>query len=157
MTWNQSMTWTPQLAKKLADLIDEYGGSCDSVDKLRSAIRAKTPEVVARRAEVAFEEAREIIKQLAESPASYRQFLRETKAILSEASLAARDDLSDWIQDTVIARASILEKSAYRIAVDCGHAVSEDHINDYLRRRKSMGSHKLQHVLKVLGLKVVPA
>ena len=145
MTWNQSMTWTPQLAKKLADLIDEYGGSCDSMDKLRSAIRAKTPEVVARRAEVAFEEA------------SYRQFLREAKAILSEASLAARDDLSDWIQDTVIARASQLEKSAYRIAVDCGHAVSEDHINDYLRRRKSMGSHKLQHVLKVLGLKVVPA
>lgn len=154
MKWNQEITWTLEMATKLVDLIDEYDGSCDAVDKLRSAIRTKAP-YVSQRAGVAFEEAREIIKQLAESPAGYRQFLREVKAIVSEGEGSNREDLSDWIQDTVIDRAAQLEKTAYRIAQDCFHAVSEDHINDYLRRRKSMGSHKLQHVLRVLRLKVV--
>ena len=58
----------------------------------------------------------------------------------------------DWLQDAVIERAAALQRTAYSIARDCGWAVSEDHVRDYLRRRKSMGSHKLQHVLRVLGL-----
>lgn len=61
-------------------------------------------------------------------------------------------DLSDWIQATVIARAAELDLTAYRIAQLTDGAVSADHVQAYLMRRKSMGSHKLQHVLRVLGL-----
>ena len=45
--------------------------------------------------------------------------------------------------------------SAYEIAKRTGGAVSEDHVQAYLTRRKSMGSHKLQHVLRALGLAIV--
>jgi hypothetical protein len=59
---------------------------------------------------------------------------------------------ADWIQSAVIARAAKLNLTAYAIAKLTDGAVSEDHVKDYLERRKSMGSHKLQHVLAVLGL-----
>jgi hypothetical protein len=36
-----------------------------------------------------------------------------------------------------------------------GGKVSEDHVRNYLTRSSSMGSHKLQYVLDVLGLGVV--
>lgn len=62
---------------------------------------------------------------------------------------------ADWIQARVIARAEEMELSAYAIAKATNGAVSEDHVRDYLTRRKSMGSHKLQHVLRVLQLDVV--
>lgn len=60
----------------------------------------------------------------------------------------------DWVQDAVIARAEKLALSSYAIAQLTGGAVSEDHVRDYLTRRKSMGSHKLQHVLRALRLRV---
>lgn len=63
-------------------------------------------------------------------------------------------DPSDWIQSAVIARAAKLDLTSYAIAKLTGGAVSEDHVRDYLTRRKSMGSHKLQHCLRVLGLTV---
>lgn len=58
----------------------------------------------------------------------------------------------DWVQDRVIARAAELGLTSYAIAKAAGGAVSEDHIQAYLTRKKSMGSHKLQHVLRVLRL-----
>lgn len=60
----------------------------------------------------------------------------------------------DWIQEAVIARAAELGLTAYALAKLTGGAVSEDHVKDYLERRKSMGSHKLQHLLAALGLTV---
>ena len=66
-----------------------------------------------------------------------------------------RADLADWVQAAVIRRAEKLGLTSYAIAKASGGAVSEDHVCDYLTRRKSMGSHKLQHVLKALGLRLV--
>lgn len=63
-------------------------------------------------------------------------------------------DRSDWIQARVISRAEELGLTAYAIAKASGGAVSEDHVQAYLTRRKSMGSHKLQHVLRALGLEL---
>ena len=68
-----------------------------------------------------------------------------------------REERDDWIQAAVIKRAEQLELTSYKIALLTEGQVSEDHVRDYLTRRKSMGSHKLQHVLKALGLTVVPA
>jgi hypothetical protein len=63
----------------------------------------------------------------------------------------------DWLQSVVIDRAKELGLTAYAIAKLTGWAVSEDHVQAYLTRRKSMGSHKLQHVLAALGQVVVKA
>lgn len=63
----------------------------------------------------------------------------------------------DLIQDVVIKRAAQLGLTSYAIAQMTGGAVSEDHVRAYLTHRKSMGSHKLQHVLRVLKLRVGPA
>lgn len=60
----------------------------------------------------------------------------------------------DWIQEAVIARAEALGLTSYEIAKRTFGAVSEDHVRDFITRRKSMGSHKLQHVLRVLGMSV---
>lgn len=60
----------------------------------------------------------------------------------------------DLVQEAVIARAEQLGLTAYAIAKLTGGAVSPDHVKDYLERRKSMGSHKLQHVLTAIGLGV---
>lgn len=64
-------------------------------------------------------------------------------------------DQRDWIQDAVIRRAEQLDLTSYAIAQMAGGAVSADHVRAYLTRQKSMGSHKLQHVLRALGLEVV--
>lgn len=61
---------------------------------------------------------------------------------------------ADWIQSRVIARAAELNLSSYEIAKRTGGAVSDDHVRKYLTRSASMGSHKLQHVLRVLGLTI---
>jgi hypothetical protein len=58
----------------------------------------------------------------------------------------------DWLQEAVIEKADKLGLTSYAIAKATGNAVSEDHVRDYLTRKKSMGSHKLQHVLRVLFL-----
>lgn len=64
--------------------------------------------------------------------------------------------MNDKIQDIVIKRASQLHLTSYAIAQLTGGEVSEDHVRAYLTHRKSMGSHKLQHVLKALKLRVEP-
>ena len=62
---------------------------------------------------------------------------------------------ADQIQESVIARAAKLGLSAYEIAKRAGAGlVSQDHVKNYMERRSSMGSHKLQHVLRVLNLKI---
>lgn len=63
----------------------------------------------------------------------------------------------DWIQDACIRRARDLDMTAYAVARDTDGAVSENHVRQYLSRRASMGSHKLKHVLRVLGLTITPA
>jgi hypothetical protein len=60
----------------------------------------------------------------------------------------------DWLMEAAIARAEALGLTAYEIAKRTGWAVSADHVKDYLSRKKSMGSNRLQHVLKVLGLRL---
>jgi hypothetical protein len=47
--------------------------------------------------------------------------------------------------------------TAHAIAKAARGRVSENHVHDYLTRRKSMGSQELQHVLAVLGLAIAPA
>lgn len=64
------------------------------------------------------------------------------------------DSRSDWIQSVVIARAAELGLTAYALAKATDWQVSEDHVRAYLGRRKSMGSHKLQHLLTALGLEL---
>jgi hypothetical protein len=56
----------------------------------------------------------------------------------------------DWMREAVIARAKKLGVSSYEIAKGIGNAASEDSIADYLKRGNSMGSHKLQHVIRFL-------
>lgn len=65
-----------------------------------------------------------------------------------------RTDRRDWIQSAVIRRARELDLTAYAIAKLTNGRVSEDHVKKYLDKRASMGSHKLQHVLKALGLDI---
>lgn len=69
----------------------------------------------------------------------------------------ASPELTDWVQEIVIARARELGLTAYAIAKRTDGRVSEDHVKNYIERRASMGSHKLQHVLKALDLVITPA
>lgn len=62
----------------------------------------------------------------------------------------------DTIQAVVIKRAEQLGLTSYAIAQMTGGQVSEDHVRAYLSHRKSMGSHKLQYVLRALRLKIEP-
>jgi hypothetical protein len=55
----------------------------------------------------------------------------------------------------VIARAQTLGLTAYAIAKATNGRVSADHVQAYLTRRKSCGSHKLQHILTVLDLTLI--
>jgi hypothetical protein len=66
----------------------------------------------------------------------------------------SKEDRMDWIQAAVIDRANELGLSSYEIAKRTGGRVSEDHVRDYVMGAKSMGSHKLQHVMKALGLTI---
>lgn len=62
----------------------------------------------------------------------------------------------DTIQAAVIAQAKKLGLSSYAISQLTGGKVSEDHVRAYLTKQKSMGSHKLQHVLRALKLQIEP-
>jgi hypothetical protein len=68
-----------------------------------------------------------------------------------------RTDLTDAIQEACIQRAAELGISHSQIATELGDLISADHTLDYLSRRKSMGSHLLQHLLARLGLTVTTA
>jgi hypothetical protein len=61
----------------------------------------------------------------------------------------------DWIREAVIARADALGMSAGAIAAQTGGKVTRQHVYKYLMGRATMGSVKLQHVLRVLRLQLV--
>ena len=62
--------------------------------------------------------------------------------------------MTDHIRDTVVERARALHLSAYEVAKRTGGLVSEAHVGAFFAGRKTMGSGKLQHVLRVLQLKI---
>ncbi len=64
---------------------------------------------------------------------------------------------SDAIQERCIAQMRSLGLNPNQVAEQLDGKVSRSHVCDYLTRRASMGSHKLQWVLQVLNLKVSPA
>lgn len=64
---------------------------------------------------------------------------------------------SDAIQDACIARMESMGLNPNKVSELLDGKVSRSHVNDYLTRRASIGSHKLQHLLAVLGLALVPA
>ncbi len=57
----------------------------------------------------------------------------------------------DKIQEQCIRRMRRLGLNPNLVAAKAAE-VSRTHVCDYLSRRKSMGSHKLQYVLRALGL-----
>jgi hypothetical protein len=61
---------------------------------------------------------------------------------------------ADAIQSACIARMEALDLNPNRVAELLDGRVSRAHVCDYLSRRSSMGSHKLQHLLAVLGLRL---
>ena len=63
--------------------------------------------------------------------------------------------MTDHIRDTVVERARALHLSAYEVAKRTGGLVSEAHVGAFFAGRKTMGSGKLQHLLRVLQLKIV--
>lgn len=64
---------------------------------------------------------------------------------------------ADWLQARVAERAAELGLSAYAVAELVKGRVSASHVYDYLAKRKSMGSHKLCHLLVALRLGISPA
>ncbi len=153
-TWHIDAKWTPALASELAQLLDESGGNCAPVNKLRAAIAAKSG-ILGQRCQQAYETALPLVRDnLIEH--DYREFMAVVTDILARSMGLDPPERGDWIQDAVIARAAALGMTAYAIAQASNGAVSDDHVQAYLTRRKSMGSHKLQHVLSALGLTVTP-
>ena len=149
--------WTPELAIKLADLLTYHGVGDGPVAKLRQAAATKSP-ILGQRAQQAYDYARPIVDGHCTSendPARYRQFVMDVQEILAKALGVHidEDNGNDWIQNAVIKRAGELQLTAYSIAQQCG--VSENHVQRYLTKKASMSSHKLQHVLKALGMKIV--
>lgn len=65
-----------------------------------------------------------------------------------------REDKGDWIQERVIARATELGLTAYALAKATASGVTENAVKDYLERRCTMSTRKLQHLFRALGLTV---
>lgn len=66
------------------------------------------------------------------------------------------DHLTDWIQEACIRRMIELGLNAERVAdLVAGH-IERDHAVKYLTRRAPMVSHKLQHLLAALRLRIAP-
>jgi predicted transcriptional regulator len=63
--------------------------------------------------------------------------------------------MTDRVREAVAERADALGLTAYEIAKRTGGLVTEAHVCRFLAGRVSMGSRKLQHVLRVLALKIV--
>jgi hypothetical protein len=61
---------------------------------------------------------------------------------------------TDWIHARVVARMKELDLSSYKVAQMTDGEVSEDKVRRYVTGEQGMGSAKLQHVLRVLGLTV---
>jgi hypothetical protein len=61
---------------------------------------------------------------------------------------------SDAIQDQCIARMEALKLNPNQVAEMLDGKVSRSHVCDYLTRRSSIGSHKLQHLFDALKMSV---
>ena len=61
----------------------------------------------------------------------------------------------DAIQDQLIARMEALALNPNKVAELVDGQVSRSHVCDYLTRRASIGSHKLQHMLNALKMELV--
>lgn len=61
-----------------------------------------------------------------------------------------RTDLTDTIQDALIDQMAKLGLNPNKVAEMLDGQVSRSHVCDYLTRRASIGSHKLQHVISAL-------
>lgn len=70
-------------------------------------------------------------------------------------SIRRNMDLLDTIQEQCIARMKELGLNPNQVAERLPN-MSRTHVCDYLSRRSSMGSHKLQHLLKILQLEIQP-
>lgn len=66
-------------------------------------------------------------------------------------------DRADWIQQRCIQRKAELGLTIAELYHLCNGHVSEAHIQSYLDRESSMGSHKLQWLLRALRLDIRPA
>ncbi len=74
-----------------------------------------------------------------------------------------REDLTDTIQETCIARMRSLGMAPADVWLALGPdddtrnaRCSATHVEQYLTRRASIGSHKLQHVMRALKLELKP-
>lgn len=143
----RNTTWDLGRAGLLLDLLRSLGVTGRPVNDLMRAIAAKSPAIEQRCIAACDLAARDLRDAPEES---------EWKSGLAAIITDTGGDLADWIQDAVIARADTLGLTAYAIAQRSAGGVSEDHVQAYLTRKKSMGSHKLQHVLRALGLTVTP-
>jgi hypothetical protein len=63
---------------------------------------------------------------------------------------------SDAIQDRCIEQMTKLGLNPNKVAEMLDGQVSRSHVCDYLTRRASIGSHKLQHLLGALNLEIAP-
>jgi hypothetical protein len=61
----------------------------------------------------------------------------------------------DWIQASVAKEMDVQGLTSTDVEELSGGAVPASHIDRYRNRKASMGSHKLQHILRVLGLSIV--
>lgn len=61
---------------------------------------------------------------------------------------------TDPIRESCIERAKALQMSSYAIHKATGGAISENHIQNFLDGKTSMGSNLLQHLLKALRLRI---
>jgi hypothetical protein len=62
----------------------------------------------------------------------------------------------DWIQKIVADRAEELGLNALEISRRTKGEVSDDQVRHYLNGTKSMSTFKLQHLLNVLRLQIIP-
>jgi len=63
--------------------------------------------------------------------------------------------MSDWIRESVIELTTKKNLSSYEVARlvnQAGGSITEGHVRAYLRRKKSMTSAKLCHVLRAIGV-----
>ena len=60
----------------------------------------------------------------------------------------------DEIQSTIIKRMESLGMNPNQVAEMVEGKVSRGHVCDYLTRKSGMGTHKAQHLMKALGLKI---
>ena len=60
----------------------------------------------------------------------------------------------DEIQATIIRRMESLGMNPNQVAEMVEGKVSRGHVCDYLTRKSGMGTHKAQHLMKALGLKI---